>query len=323
MLDINSTLVILGLFFMLLGVLNYLKILKKLDFISKVMKTAVNRYTYLTIFGLLISFVFLYIFELGYIILARPENTVSLNMISLILLMGGLFVYTILFILEKTFFSIESFHLEMVSGLVGVVELRDSYTSGHSQHVADLVHVIFDNLPESWKSSISKSDLIQAALLHDIGKILVPSEILNKKTPLTPEEYDQIKKHVEYGSRILESFEVFDKILPWIKYHHERIDGTGYYRLKWDEIPLESKIIAVADTYSAVTTDRIYKERATHKEALEILRSISGTQLDGDIVEILVKVEKEKLEKLSIKSGFRTELEKEYRILVAKNYMEY
>ena len=128
---------------------------------------------------------------------------------------------------------------------------------------------------------------------------------------------------MEYGSRILESFEVFDKILPWIRYHHERIDGNGYYRLKWDEIPLEAKIIAVADTYSAVTTDRIYKERATHKEALEILRGISGSQLDEDLVEILVRIEKEKLEKLSIKSGFRTELEKEYMVLAARNYLEY
>ena len=321
--DINSILVLLGLFFIFLGIVNYLKILKKLDFINKVMKTSVNKNIYLVIFGLLISFLFLYIFKLGYIILVKPENNITLNMVSLLLLAGGLFVYTILLVLEKTFFSIESFHLEMVSGLVGVVELRDSYTSGHSQHVADLVGVLYDNLPDGWKAGISKGDLIQAALLHDIGKILVPMDILNKKTPLDPDEYDQIKKHVEYGSRILESFDVFGKILPWIKYHHERIDGNGYYRLKWDEIPLESKIIAVADTYSAVTTDRIYKERATHKEALEILRSISGTQLDRELVEILVKVEKEKLEKLTIKSGFRTELEKEYRVLVAKNYMEY
>lgn len=321
--DINSILIALGLFFIFLGSINYLKIVKNLDFINKVMKKSVNRNIYLTVFVLLVSFLFLYLFELGYIILANLENTIRLNMSSLLLFAGGLFVYTILLILEKTFFSIESFHLEMVSGLVGVVELRDSYTSGHSQHVADLVGVIFDNLPDKWKSGISKSDLLQAALLHDIGKILVPMDILNKKTPLDANEYDQIKKHVDYGSRILESFDVFDKILPWIKYHHERIDGNGYYRLKWDEIPIESKIIAVADTYSAITTDRVYKERLTHKEALEILKSISGTQLDSEIVEIFVKVEKEKLEKLSIKSGFRSELEEEYRGVVEKNYMEY
>lgn len=323
MLDINSMLVMVGLLFLFLGTFNYFKILKKVNFISKVMKTEVNHYMYLTVFGLLISFIFSYLFELGYIFLSQPENTLSLNMISLLLFIGGFFVYIILLILGKTFFSIESFHLEMVSGLVGVVELRDTYTSGHSQHVADLVEAIYDNLPEKWKSSIVKSDLIQAALLHDIGKILVPREILNKRTPLDEDEFDQIKKHVEYGSRILESFEVFDKILPWIKYHHERIDGNGYYRLKWDEIPIEAKIIAVADTYSAVTTDRIYKERATHKEAVEILRGISGSQLDGELVEIFVRVEKEKLEKLSIKSGFRTELEKEYMILAARNYLEY
>jgi putative nucleotidyltransferase with HDIG domain len=312
-----------GLLFIFLGTLNYLKILKKINFISKVMKTEVNKNMYLTVFGLLVSFIFSYILELGYIYLVRPENTITLNMVSLLLFIGGLFVYMVLLILGKTFFSIESFHLEMVSGLVGVVELRDNYTSGHSQHVADLVEVIYENLPEKWKSNIVKSDLIQAALLHDIGKILVPREILNKRTPLNDDEYDEIKKHVEYGSRILESFEVFDKILPWIRYHHERIDGNGYYRLKWDEIPLEAKIIAVADTYSAVTTDRIYKERATHKEALEILRGISGSQLDEDLVEILVRIEKEKLEKLSIKSGFRTELEKEYMVLAARNYLEY
>ncbi|WP_319203801.1 HD domain-containing phosphohydrolase [uncultured Ilyobacter sp.] len=323
MLDINSVLVMTGLLFIFLGTLNYLKILKKINFISKVMKTEVNKNMYLTVFGLLVSFIFSYILELGYIYLVRPENTITLNMVSLLLFIGGLFVYMVLLILGKTFFSIESFHLEMVSGLVGVVELRDNYTSGHSQHVADLVEVIYENLPEKWKSNIVKSDLIQAALLHDIGKILVPREILNKRTPLNDDEYDEIKKHVEYGSRILESFEVFDKILPWIRYHHERIDGNGYYRLKWDEIPLEAKIIAVADTYSAVTTDRIYKERATHKEALEILRGISGSQLDEDLVEILVRIEKEKLEKLSIKSGFRTELEKEYMVLAARNYLEY
>ncbi|WP_320045644.1 hypothetical protein [uncultured Ilyobacter sp.] len=102
--DINSMLVMMGLLFIFLGTLNYLKILKNVNFIGKVMKTEVNKYVYLTVFGILVSFLFSYIFELGYLFLARPESALNLNVISLLLFIGGFFVYNSITDTGKDFF---------------------------------------------------------------------------------------------------------------------------------------------------------------------------------------------------------------------------
>ena len=103
--------------------------------------------------------------------------------------------------------------------------------------------------------------------------------------------------HPEVGVKILKPLNSFEEIRDWILYHHERIDGKGYYRLKGNEIPLASKLIAIADTYSAITMKRSYKGARTHEDAINIMKEIAGIQLDSELLDIFMKIPKEDLEK--------------------------
>jgi HD-GYP domain-containing protein (c-di-GMP phosphodiesterase class II) len=128
-----------------------------------------------------------------------------------------------------------------------------------------------------------------AGLLHDVGKIGVPDSILQKPAPLTHDEYEQMKGHSVLGAAIVEAA---DRSVEarWVRHHHERIDGTGYPdRLAGDEIPLESRIIHVADAFEAMTSDRPYRLAPGHSYAIDELRRHSGTQFDGDVVEALIR----------------------------------
>lgn len=311
--NIKPILIILGIFFILLGILNYLKIFKKFEYFYKI--TKVSRKINVCIITFMFFFIFLYALSLNSILSGHMINNKFALVISSLLFIGGCFVYIVVIFLKKTFFSVESYHMEMIKSLVRIVELRDKYTKGHSEDVASLVEMIFDHLPVNLKGSISKNDLIQAALLHDIGKVLVTDNVLNKKGALTDLEYELIKKHVDDGSRILGAFEVFQNIIPWIKYHHERIDGNGYHGLKGNNIPLESKIIAVADTYSALTTNRTYRNKISPSKAIEILKNVSGRQLDSRIVDILATVVGKKLNQpLNLASQ-----NKKYKTLIENN----
>ncbi|MCS5421720.1 MULTISPECIES: HD-GYP domain-containing protein [Psychrilyobacter] len=312
---INSALVTLGVIFIFLGLINYLRLLKNSGNVFKIIKGSHKKKKTLIVFAAMVSFLFLYLSHFGYLNLKKVMNNQLTLATSLLFFMDGFFIYIIILLLKNLSSSLNSFYTQTIESLTRAVKLRDRYTGNHSEHVANLVKAIFEDLPSKLKKNLSKNDLVEAALLHDIGKIMTPSEILNKKSELSAQEYEQIKKHVSDGIYILEPFEVFHKIIPWIKYHHERIDGQGYYRLKKNEIPLESRIIAVADTYSALTTSRIYQRKRSHREAVEILKEISGTQLDSGIVEILIKIENKKMEKIFLKSGFNISQDEYYKVL--------
>ena len=311
---INSTLITLGMVFIFLGLVDSVKILKDFENFYKAAKYSYK--TGLITFSAMLLFLFLYVTHFSYIILKEVINNEFTHVSSLLFFMDGFFIYTIIFLLKNLSSSLNSFYLQTISSLIRAVKLRDKYTSNHSEHVANLVKAIFEDLPRELKKNLSKNELVEAALLHDIGKIITPLTILNKKSELSVKEYEQIKKHVPDGIYILEPFEVFHKIIPWIKYHHERIDGQGYYKLEKNKIPLESKIIAVADTYSALTTSRIYQRKRSHREAVEVLKEVSGTQLDSRIVDILIRIENEKMEKIFVKSGFNSNQDDYYKILV-------
>jgi len=134
-----------------------------------------------------------------------------------------------------------------------------------------------------------------AALLHDVGKIGIPSSILNKPTRLSEEEFDIIKTHPTIGYEILKDIEFLKRSALIIYQHHERIDGKGYPRgLTKDELDILTRIITVTDAYDAMTSARPYrKEPLSHKEAMEILIEGSGTQFDGDIVDAFRKYKEE------------------------------
>jgi putative nucleotidyltransferase with HDIG domain len=126
-----------------------------------------------------------------------------------------------------------------------------------------------------------------AGLLHDIGKIIIPIEIITKEGKLTAEEYDLIKGHPEIGFRILNSTHDMRNIANIVLNHHERWDGLGYPRgIKTDEIPLQSRIIAIADAFDAMTSKRSYREVCTNREALDEIIRCSGTQFDPKLSQI-------------------------------------
>lgn len=174
-----------------------------------------------------------------------------------------------------------------VRSLVQALEAKDPYTSGHAQRVAIFAQILAQELgvPEEEWENVELS-----ALLHDIGKIGVPEEILNKPAKVTEEEYEEIKKHPDYGVKILAPLEHMEKVVPGIVYHHERWDGKGYPRgLQGDAIPLLARIVAVCDALDAMTSTRAYRKALPDEEALRRLKVNSGTQFDPHVTDALFR----------------------------------
>lgn len=180
--------------------------------------------------------------------------------------------------------------MELLECLEGIIEAGDKNLDGHSMHVKELSMLIYEFLPANKRLKINPYNLQYAALLLDIGKLGIPREIIDKDGKLTPEEWALIRRHPEIGTRILESIPSFELIRTWIKYHHERVDGGGYYKLKQDQIPYASRILAVADTYSALTMNRSYKAALPYDSAISELKLVSGNQLDKELVDIFCKI---------------------------------
>jgi diguanylate cyclase (GGDEF)-like protein len=172
----------------------------------------------------------------------------------------------------------------IVYALAATVDAKDSYTYGHSRKVSEYSVAVSEkmNLPQE------RVDTIRAAsLLHDIGKVGVPDSILNKKDPLSNEEWKPIKGHPELGVEILRHVIDLVNCLPAIRHHHEHYDGSGYPTgLKGEQIPIEARILSVADAYDAMTSPRPYREQLSMEEALKELRRCIGTQFDPKIVEL-------------------------------------
>jgi len=172
-------------------------------------------------------------------------------------------------------------HLATVLNLAEALDMRDTGTARHSQTVGRYCELMARELglPAEHLERVRV-----AGILHDIGKIGVPDAILRKPGPLTDEEYAQMRKHPEIGARILCGAEL-DDIRGWILAHHERPDGQGYpSRLTNEEIPLEAKILAVADAYEAMTSDRVYRKAVGAQAARRELERCSGSQFDPDVV---------------------------------------
>ncbi|WP_026694048.1 HD-GYP domain-containing protein [Peribacillus kribbensis] len=188
---------------------------------------------------------------------------------------------TYLIVTTEHSFSHISNEILTLKGFVNQVEKKDRYTFLHSERVAEYSIMIAKKLrlsPEQLKS------LYLAAGYHDVGKINVPEEILNKPGSLTDEEFDIIKKHPVDSVKMIQHI-YSGKILKIIEQHHERLNGSGYpYGLKEDEILFESKIIAVADTFDAMTEDRAYRKAFSAQYALEEIKRLSGTHYDEKVV---------------------------------------
>ena len=179
-------------------------------------------------------------------------------------------------------------YLNTVEALVQALEAKDTYTSGHSARVGKLAVIMAEEI----KMSEDRIESLKyAAVLHDVGKIGVSETILNKEGKLLDSEWEAIRSHPVIGQTIIKSIKFLFDIGEVVRHHHERYDGKGYPDgIKGIEIPLESRIIAVADTYDAITSDRSYRKGSTHDEAITELKRVSGSQLDPELVEIFCKV---------------------------------
>lgn len=183
--------------------------------------------------------------------------------------------------LEKTYF-------ETIAALAKTVERRDSYTGGHADRVTLYATLTAEELG---LDNQSKEDVKLAALLHDIGKISIPDAILSKGSRLTVEEFEIMKSHPQNGIEIIQNIHSLENLVPAIVSHHEAFNGKGYpYGLSGEEIPLGGRIIAVVDTFDAITSSRSYRKRSSVEKGAEEIKRCSGTQFDPEIVQAFIRV---------------------------------
>ena len=185
--------------------------------------------------------------------------------------------------------------MDVLETIVGVIEAGDENLDGHSLHVQNLTMLMYDYLPLFERIKINPINLEYASLLLDIGKLGVPRRIIDKKGKLLPQERELIQRHPEICTDIFDKIPSFTTVTYWVKYHHERVDGNGYYHLKGEQIPLASRILAVADTYSAITMERSYRPSLPYENAISELHLVAGTQLDQKIVDLFCSIPKHKV----------------------------
>ncbi len=176
-----------------------------------------------------------------------------------------------------------------IKSISSALDAKDTYTHGHSHRVTLFSLIIAQEmgLNDSYIEEIET-----AGLLHDIGKIGVPEDILCKPGKLTDEEYCIIKQHAGQARKILDSIPSLKHVSLWASCHHERWDGNGYpNKLKGEEIPLPARILAVADTYDAMTSNRSYRKGLPHEVAVEEIKNCSGSQFDPCIIEVFKEIE--------------------------------
>jgi len=175
----------------------------------------------------------------------------------------------------------------IIFSLTSLLEIHDEYTKNHSENVAKIAKnvAISMGLPQN-----SVSEIYFAGLVHDIGKTVIPHDIINKKGKLTEEEFEIIKKHAYYGYEALSKTETLKFIAELVLYHHERVDGGGYPSQKsGEDIPIGARILCVADSYDSMVNNRPYRRAMSKEEAIIELRKCKGTQFDEKVVEIFIR----------------------------------
>jgi response regulator RpfG family c-di-GMP phosphodiesterase len=183
---------------------------------------------------------------------------------------------------SKLYQELEDAYFDTVAALSNAIEARDHYTGGHNERVWQITLGIAKGL--GWGDDKIK-ELRMGAMLHDIGKIGVPDAILNKPGPLTPQEFSIMKRHPEVGANMVEKITFLNPALPYILYHHERFDGRGYpIGLRGEDIPIQGRLLAVVDTFDAITSDRPYRKGRSTDQAIIEIQNNAGTQFDPAVV---------------------------------------
>jgi len=186
----------------------------------------------------------------------------------------------------RLFSEVKDLFLSSVKSLVMAIDAKDPYTHLHSLRVSEVSAILADEigLPAQEVEQIKL-----AALLHDVGKIGVPEHVLLKPDKLTAPEWEMMKQHPLHSIQILGQVKQFFPILKWVRHEHEHYNGTGYPdQLKGEAIPLPSRIIAVADAFDALTSDRYYRKGRSEEKAVEVIRKESGIQFDPEVIRAFV-----------------------------------
>lgn len=230
----------------------------------------------------------------GYLLIMKDvEKSIyehELEVITSILSQAGIVIENA-FLIEEA----QETSFEIVKSLVKAIEAKDKYTKGHSQRVAQISIMIAKEMDLSTERV---KNIEMAAVLHDVGKIGLPEYILNKSGKLTAEEYEHMRQHPSNGYEIVSQIKNMKDIARIIRYHHERWDGKGYpEELIEEDIPLESRIIAIADTYDAITSDRPYRKGREHGCAVKEIKENKETQFDPYISKIFLNISKELIDK--------------------------
>lgn len=190
--------------------------------------------------------------------------------------------------LQEALIAQKRIHLDSVKILVGAIDAKDPYTRGHSDRVRKMSVKIGEKLGFKGKRL---ENLEYGALLHDIGKIGIKDEVLQKRGPLSAEEYCHIKKHPLIGVKIVEGVDFFKEMLPMIRHHHERFDGSGYPDgLVGEVIPAEARIIAISDAFDAMNSTRPHRPAKVLDDMLAEFEKFKGKQFDPHIFEILLEI---------------------------------
>jgi HD-GYP domain-containing protein (c-di-GMP phosphodiesterase class II) len=215
-------------------------------------------------------------------ILCRPLNDQELSAKNNVMLFMSDITYEN-YLLNKT----EEQFISMFTSFAKIIDAKDTYTGHHSQNVTKYVQLILENYDSD---EVFATNMKIAATLHDIGKIGIPDYILNKPGKLTTEEYEKMKEHPVISWELLKDIEDYKEVRQIIKYHHERWDGKGYPDgLVGNESPIGSQIIAIADAYDAIVSDRVYRKGRSPEVAIGILLEEKGRQFNGELVDVFVQ----------------------------------
>ena len=198
--------------------------------------------------------------------------------------------------LSDTYEKLEKAYMESIQTVRYTVEAKDTYTRGHSDRVSEYSVLIGEKL------GLNEEDLRRlriGGLFHDVGKIGVPDNILQKNGKLSDDEYSEIKNHPTIGAHILSSASIFQDIIPIVKHHHERFDGRGYPgQLKGEEIPYLARIAAVADSFDAMTSRRVYRDSLPINVVIEEIEKNKGTQFDPSVADAFLDILRNNYDKI-------------------------
>ncbi len=187
---------------------------------------------------------------------------------------------------KKKLFEGPSIRGKSIKAMIKTLNGKNKMEGEHSNRVSELCKSMAEALGMTEDES---EELKSVGLLHDIGKIAIDENVLNKSGELTEDEWKEIKRHSEIGYRILNTVNDLRDMATYVLYHHERWDGKGYPKgLKGDEIPMKSRIIAIADAYDAMTSEKSYRNALPEEVAIEELRKNAGSQFDAELVDVFI-----------------------------------